>query len=89
MRTRAGRVIVLDTWAMLAYLKEEPAAQQVRQLLRRARRRKVLVLFSLINYGECMYVIERGEGIGRAEDVATVIDELPLLVVAADRPLEF
>jgi hypothetical protein len=44
-----GKVIVLDTWAMLAYLDAEPAAQDVRQMLRRARKKDVLVLFSLID----------------------------------------
>src|SRR6266566_3320742 len=54
---RGGNVRVLDTWAMLAYLDGEPAAHVVRQVLRNARRRKITVLFSIINYGESLYII--------------------------------
>jgi len=80
---------VLDTWAMLAYLDGEPAAEQVRQVLRRARKKQVLVLFSLINYGECLYVTEREHGLQQAQRAAGIIDQLALRVVPADRSLVF
>jgi len=80
---------VLDTWAMLAYLDGEPAAEQVRQVLRRARKKQVLVLFSLINYGECLYVTEREHGLQQAQRAAGIIDQLALRVVPADLPLVF
>jgi hypothetical protein len=44
---------------MLAYLDGEPAAHRVRQVLWNARRKQMTVLFSIINYGESPYVIER------------------------------
>ena len=89
VRKPGSNVIVLDTWAMLAYLNSEPAAQEVRQVLRKARRNEVLVLFSLINYGECLYVIEREQGLQAAQRAVGIIDELALLVVPADRSLVF
>ena len=46
---------MLDTWALLAYLDGEPAAQHVHQVLRSARRKQAVVLLSLIAYGECLY----------------------------------
>ena len=82
-------MIVLDTWAMLAYLDAEPAAQEVRQILRRARRKEILVLFSLINYGECLYIIEREQDIRQAQRAVGIIDQLALRVVPADRSLVF
>ena len=85
----AGKVFVLDTWAVLAYLQAEPAAQEVRQVLRRARRGEVSILFSIINFGECLYVIERRHGVQRALSDANTIDQLALEVVPADRPLVF
>jgi len=84
-----SKVIVLDAWAMMAYLRSEPAAQEVRQTLRRASRSEVLVLFSLINFGECMYIVEREGGIEEAGDSANIIDHLPLEVVPVDRNLVF
>ncbi|MBI3894729.1 MAG: type II toxin-antitoxin system VapC family toxin [Acidobacteria bacterium] len=89
MKKLASKLIILDTWAMIAYLHSEPAAREVRQALRRARKREVLVLFSLINYGECMYIVERERGIEEAEHAANVIDQLALEVVSVDRPLVF
>lgn len=74
---------------MLAYLEGEPAAQQVRQILRRARRKQVFVLLSLINYGECLYVIEREQGLQQAQRAIGIIDQLALRVVPADRQLVF
>lgn len=76
MSKAGARVVVLDTWAVLAYLDGEPAAQRVRQVLRQARRNDVEVLFSLINYGECLYVIEREQGVRQALRAVGVIDQL-------------
>lgn len=84
-----SKVVVLDTWAMLAYLDGEPAAQHVRQILRNARRKQVSVLFSLINYGECLYVIEREQGVQQAQRAVGIIDQLALHVIQADRTLVF
>ncbi len=80
---------MLDSWAMLAFLDGEPAAQQVRQLLRQARVRQVSVLFCMINYGECLFIIEREQGVHHAQRAVGIIDQLPLRVVPADRSLVF
>ena len=89
MSKAGSKVIVLDTWAMLAYLDGEPAATQVRQMLRRARKKQVSVLFSLINYGECLYIVQREQGLQKAQRAAGIIDQLALRVAPADRPLVF
>jgi ribonuclease VapC len=86
---RANKVVVLDSWAMLAYLDAEPAGQQVRQVLWSARGKHVVVLLSLIAYGECLYVIERQQGLQRAQLAVGIIDQLALHVTPADRPLVF
>lgn len=85
----AGSVVVLDSWALLAYLDGEPAGTRVRQLLRRARRRELHVLLSLISFGECLYVTEREQGLHRAQHAVSIIDQLALRVVPVDRPLVF
>jgi len=80
---------VLDTWALLAYLDGEPAAQRVRQVLRSARRKQAVVLLSLIAYGECLNVIEREQGFQQAQRAVGIIDQLALRVMPADRLLVF
>jgi predicted nucleic acid-binding protein len=88
--TKPGRkVIVLDSWAVLAYLDGEPAARQVRQVLRTARRNQVAVLLSLVAYGECLSIIEREQGLQQAQRAVGIIDQLALRVMPADRPLVF
>jgi predicted nucleic acid-binding protein len=89
MKKPASRVVVLDTWALLAYLDGEPAAQHVRHALRTARRKQAVVLLSLIAYGECLYVIEREQGFHSAQRAVGIIDQLALHVMPADRPLVF
>jgi predicted nucleic acid-binding protein len=84
-----SRVVVLDTWALLAYLDGEPAAQPVRQVLRAARRKQVVVLLSLIAYGECLYVIEREQGFRQTQRAVAIIDQLALRVMPAERVLVF
>jgi uncharacterized protein len=74
---------------MMAYLEGEPAAQEVRLILRRARKQEVSVLFSLINYGECLYIIEREQGLQQAQRAVGIVDQLPLHVVPVDRGLVF
>ena len=89
MSSSGSKVVVLDTWAMLAYLDGEPAGAQVRQILRRARKKQISLLFSLINYGECLYIVEREQGLQKAQQAAGIIDQLALRVAPADRPLVF
>jgi ribonuclease VapC len=74
---------------MLAYLDGEPAAHQVRRMLRRARKKQVLALFSVINYGECLYVTEREQGLQQAQRAAGIIDQLAVRIVPAERSLVF
>jgi predicted nucleic acid-binding protein len=89
LTNEGSKVIVLDTWAMLTYLDGELAAQDVRQVLSRARRKDVLVLFSLINYGECLYLIERARGLQNTQLAVSIIDQLAVRVVPTDRSLVF
>jgi len=83
----ARKVAVFDTWALLAYLGGEPAAQQVRQILRQARQRRVAALLSVINLGECAYTVERERGRQAAQLALGTVDQLPLRVVPAERSL--
>ena len=89
MNDPGNKVLVFDSWAMMAYLEGEPAAQTVRQMLRKARKRELTALFSLINFGECLYIIEREQGLQEAQRAVSIVDQLPLHVVSVDRSLVF
>jgi predicted nucleic acid-binding protein len=40
-------------------------------------------------YGECLYIIEREQGLQQAQRAVGIIDQLALRVMPADRPLVF
>jgi len=45
-------------------------------MLRHARKGQLRVLFCLINYGECLYVVEREQGIQQAQRAIGIVDQL-------------
>ncbi|HDH10116.1 MAG TPA: type II toxin-antitoxin system VapC family toxin [Chloroflexi bacterium] len=78
---------VLDTFAVIAYLRGEPAAKRVQALLAEAGRLRLYLC--LVNYGEVIYISERKGGRPAAEEAIRIVDALPVEVVPADRNLTF
>ncbi|OIO94494.1 MAG: VapC toxin family PIN domain ribonuclease [Armatimonadetes bacterium CG_4_10_14_3_um_filter_66_18] len=78
---------LLDSWALLAYLRGEPEAGEVRQLLQRARAGKDEVLMSIINLGEVYYQLHREFGESYAQQKLDEIRTLPLTIAAASDDL--
>ena len=48
-----------------------------------------MVYLSVINYGELVYITEREQGAFAARRAIAAIDQLPIIVVEADRRLTF
>ncbi|MEV4419304.1 PIN domain-containing protein [Patulibacter sp. NPDC049589] len=71
-------MIVLDSWALLALLRAEPAAPAVREAIEESG----LAVISWVNLGEVAYIAARRVGWGRAEEV--VRDAARSLVRAED-----
>ena len=84
-----SQIYVLDAFALLAYLRGEPGAERVRDLLLRARSGEAHLYLCLVNYGEVLYISERQGGRPAAEEAIRIIDHLPLEIVPADRDLTF
>ena len=76
---------VLDSFAVLAYLKGEPAGQRVREVLSLASLGKYRAYFSLISLGEVMYIVERQHGLLRAQEVLALLEYEPIITMEADR----
>jgi predicted nucleic acid-binding protein len=85
---------VLDSWALMAFLQDEPAAEEVEKLLLKAADDKHKLLLCVVNWGEIYYSIARAEGEAIADqkmaDLATmaielvpVADDLQLVLEAA------
>lgn len=80
---------VLDSFALLAYLQDEPVAPRVEKLLENARKEKSRLLLSIINLGELLYITERRGGIARAQDTLALIRQLPIEIIPADEQTVF
>ncbi len=67
---------VLDSYALLAYLKKEDRYEKVKALLAT----KGAVLFmNEMNLGECFYILARERGLDKAEDfIHTILPSLPI-----------
>jgi predicted nucleic acid-binding protein len=83
-------VYVLDSFAMLAYLEDEPGAERVKAVLQAAVQQATQVHLSQINLGEVLYITERERGLAAAQKVLAAIEQLPveLLSVTKDRILD-
>jgi predicted nucleic acid-binding protein len=73
---------VLDAFAIVAYLRDEPAAEAVAHLLRGARAGRVRLLMHWINLGEVYYTVRREEGPERAAVVLAQVKGYPMTLVS-------
>lgn len=80
---------VADSFALLAYLGGEAAAQKVKAALVKAKQNKANFSLSVINFGEIIYIVERKRGLEGALEAISAIDQLPIEIVEADRELTF
>ncbi|MEI6500249.1 MAG: type II toxin-antitoxin system VapC family toxin [Armatimonadota bacterium] len=69
------RRLVFDSYAVLAWLREEPAASFVDGLLRLVPTSEATAGICVINLGEVYYCMARCEGAARAEGVLTGLTE--------------
>jgi ribonuclease VapC len=69
---------VLDSYALLAFLRGEDGDGKVRQLLERAGERDQPLHMTEVNYAEVKYIIMRKEGRQRWASIAADLPALPL-----------
>jgi predicted nucleic acid-binding protein len=72
---------VLDSWALIAFFEDEPAAEQVEKLLAQAATKKHKLLLSVVNWGEIYYNTMREVSREAAEQKAREISTLPIDIV--------
>jgi predicted nucleic acid-binding protein len=87
--TVQSTTFVLDSFALLAYLQDEPAASRIEKLLENAKKERCRLLFSLINLGEVLYITERRGGLVKAHDALALIRQLPIEIVPVDEQTVF
>lgn len=80
---------VLDSWALIAFFEDEPAADEVEKLLAQAAADRHKLLLSVVNWGEIYYNTMREVSQEAAEQKASEIAALPIDIIAVsdDREL--
>ena len=73
---------LLDSFALLAWIQNEPGAQRVEDLLYASRDNKETLLMSIINLGEVYYRCARLKDLSFAKDLVGQLALLPIKVVS-------
>jgi predicted nucleic acid-binding protein len=78
---------VLDSFALIAHFEDEAGGEKVRSLLKSAREGKTKLYLSIINFGEIYYNTLRERGIEKADETKLIIEQLPIIIIDADKPI--
>lgn len=81
------RRYVFDSYALLAFLEDEPGAEVVAEALQEIVASRAIGYLSVINWGEINYSIMRELGQSAAESALSHVSGLPLELVDADLEL--
>ena len=61
------KAIVLDSWAVIAYLEDEPAAERVADIISDAHEQGIPLFMTVVNAGEVWYIVAREASASDAE----------------------
>lgn len=79
--------LVLDSYSLLAYLRDEPGADSVQTLLEKATLKNANLLMTEVNYAEVKYIVLRTNGPEAWREVESTLVSLPVEFVPANRAL--
>jgi uncharacterized protein len=78
---------VLDSFALLTFLRDEPGSDKVAAILEKAGAREQPVHMTEVNYAEVQYIVRRKDGEAAWRAVAGELLAMPIEFHSADRPL--
>jgi|SRR5687767_3919169 len=78
------RAIVLDSWAVIAYLEDEDAAAKVADIIADAHDEKIPLLMTVVNAGEVWYIVARQTSAADADGSIKQLRDLGIQFVDAD-----
>lgn len=79
---------VLDSWALLAFFEDEPAAEEVEKLLAKADQGTHKLLLNVVNWGEVYYNIMRRVSREVAEQKVKEMAIMPIELVPVEADLQ-
>lgn len=78
------KAIVLDSWAVIAYLEDEQAAEKVADIISDAHEQGIPLLMTVINAGEVWYIAARETSASDADASIKQLRDLGIEFVDAD-----
>lgn len=78
---------VLDSWALLCYLEQEPGFEKMIDLFEKAVESSMPLFMCIVNWGEVYYQIARRFGEQKAKEIEQLIQTLPITLVEANKEL--
>ena len=84
---RKARAYVLDSWAVLAYLEDEPAGESVANLIIEANETGQPIYISTVNAGEVWYILAREVSESAADQALEELSHLGVQMAEATWPL--
>jgi ribonuclease VapC len=81
---RKPKALVLDSWSVLAYLEDEPAGQQVADLIADAHENGTPLMMMVVNAGEVWYITAKETSEDEADLVLGELAHLRIEFVDAD-----
>jgi len=80
-------VYLLDSFAFLAYLNNEPGRPRVEAILDQAQKQQCIILMCIINLGEVLYSVERRRGFAAAQKTLMLSQNLPIKILEVTNDL--
>ncbi len=81
---RKPKMLVLDSWAFMAYLEDEPSAERIANIISDAHDEVVPMFMSVLNAGEIWYIIARRTNPAEADGALRIINDIGITLVEAD-----
>jgi predicted nucleic acid-binding protein len=78
---------VLDSWALLCCLEQEPGYEKIIDLFEKAVESSKPLLMCIVNWGEVYYQVMRRFGDQKALEIEQLVQTLPITLIEADKEL--
>ena len=78
------KAYVLDSWAIISYFQDEPAAERVEQIITDAHEDDIPLLMSVVNVGEVWYIKARRSSPSAADTAIRELRQLGIDFIDAD-----
>jgi ribonuclease VapC len=81
---KKAKTYVLDTWAVIAYLEDEPSGEKIEELIAAAHEEQIPIYMSVVNLGEVWYTFAREISEEEANASIKILNDLRIQVENVD-----